>query len=120
MEFVLPAVEPVVTLSASLTRVGLGQATTLTCTVVRANPTNYTYSWSHGGAVIPGEESTTLSLSSFNSTNAGNYTCQVTNEVGMGLDSIRIELGCELSWYSGYTRYHAIIFFSSSCSRSER
>ena len=86
-------VVPVVDVTADRTRVGSGSAATLTCTVTRGNPMTYTYSWTHEGAVLPGETSATLSLTSFSMDAVGAYTCEVMNDAGSGMGSITIELG---------------------------
>ena len=90
-------VVPVVNVTADRTRVGPGGAATLTCTVTRGNPMTYTYSWTHEGAVLSGETSATLSLTSFSMDAVGAYTCEVMNDAGSGMDSITIELGGEIA-----------------------
>ena len=82
-------------MSTNQSRVGPGGAATLTCAVTRGNPVDYTYSWRLDGNTIPGETSTTLSLSAFSLADAGTYTCLVTNEAGTGMNSSIIELGGE-------------------------
>ena len=84
-----------VNLTADRTRVGPGSAATLTCTVARGNPTTYTYSWAHEGIALTGQASPTLSLSPFRVIDVGNYSCEVMNEAGTGIDTVAIELGGE-------------------------
>ena len=65
----------------------------LTCTVRRANPMNLVYAWSLEGSIIPGESSSNLTVPSFSAADEGNYTCLVTNEAGVGMDSVLFKLG---------------------------
>jgi len=95
----LRAVSPEVNVSADRTRVGPGGSATLTCTVTRGNPMNYTYSWFFGGNPLPEETSATLSLTSFNKNSVGVYRCEVRNGEGaedVGMDSITLTLGGEI------------------------
>ena len=82
-------------MSTNQSRVGPGGAATLTCSVTRGNPMDYTYSWYLARNTITGETSATLSLSAFVMADAGTYTCMVTNEAGTGMGSSIIELGGE-------------------------
>ena len=88
-------VSPVVKLLADHTRVALGGATILTCSVTKGNPATYSYTWTHPTTSIL-ETSATLRLSSFGVEDEGNYSCEVRNDAGVGMDSITIEVGGEL------------------------
>ena len=83
-----------VDLTANQLVVGDGGTLILTCSVTRGNPMSYTYVWTHvGGAGILAETSDTLILSGFTMSDMGMYRCEVTNDVGTGMDSITIEFG---------------------------
>ena len=93
-------VPPEVEVTATLTRVVVGNSTTLTCTVTRSNPMgNYTYRWVHNNSMIPGETSSMLTVSIMTESNLGVYRCEVTNSAGLsGSNTATIELGSE--WFS--------------------
>ena len=113
----LPTVIPEVSLTTFRTRVGPGCTATLLCSIARGNPTNYTYSWTHEGTPvtretyptftfffnswngdgnpISGETYATLGIPFFSVGEVGTYSCEVTNDVGTGMDSITLELGGE-------------------------
>ena len=83
-----------VDLTANQLVVGEGGTLILTCSVTRGNPMSYTYIWTHvGGAGTLSETSDTLTLFGFTLSDMGMYRCEVTNDVGTGMDSITIEFG---------------------------
>ena len=95
------AVPPEVQVTATLTRVVVGNSTTLTCTVTRSNPMgSYTYRWVHNNSItLTGETSSMLTVTITTESNLGTYRCEVTNSAGLsGIDTITIELGGEC-WY---------------------
>ena len=57
--------------------VELGSTTTLRCSVSGTDPLEY--QWSHNGTIIPAATSSTYTVSSALFSNAGTYTCQVSN-----------------------------------------
>ena len=92
------AVPPEVEVTATLTRVVVGNSTTLTCTVTRSIPMgSYTYTWVHNNFIIlPGETSSILTVSILTESNVGVYHCEVTNSAGLsGSNTTTIELGGE-------------------------
>ena len=100
------AAPPEVEVTATLTRVVVGNSTTLTCTVTRSNPMGYTYKWVHNNSMIPGETSSILTVSILTESNLGIYRCEVTNSVGLsGSNTTTIELGGEY-WQQSY--YHQL------------
>ena len=90
-------VPPEVEVTATLTRVVVGNSTTLTCTVTRSNPMgSYTYTWMHNNSMIPGETSSMLTVSVLTESDVGVYRCEVTNSAGLsGSNTAAIELGGE-------------------------
>ena len=98
--YIISAVVPEVMVTASRTIVTPGQKTVFTCSVIRANPTSYTYAWRHESGAALGRNSPTLSMSFSNRDETGMYTCAVTNEVGVGRNSITIE--CKFCSYLAY------------------
>ena len=99
---VIDAVVPEVTLRASRTKVVPGEKARLTCTIGRVNPAIYTISWSQDGTrvaslSVEGVYSASITVSFSDMTDAGNYTCMVRNDGGVGADSIILE--CELCAY---------------------
>jgi hypothetical protein len=91
---VVIVVSPVVYVRSDRTGVRLGGAATLTCDVLVANPMNYTYSWTHEGIPLPGEDNDTLILTSFSVDDVGTYSCTV-EAVGTGMSNVTINLGGE-------------------------
>ena len=92
------AVPPEVEVTATLTRVVVGNSTTLTCTVTRSNPMGgYTYRWVHNNSItLPGETSSVLTVSIMTESDVGIYRCEVTNSAGLsGSNTTTIELGGE-------------------------
>jgi hypothetical protein len=53
-----------------------------TFTVAAAGSANLSYQWNFGGTAIPGATSTSYTISTVQSSNAGSYTCTVTNADG--------------------------------------
>ena len=83
-----------VQVSADLTNVIPGGSAKLACNA-SGFPTNFTFSWLFEDALLSGETSPTLNLSSFTIQNMGSYTCQVSNSQGVGANNITIDLGGE-------------------------
>ena len=83
-------------MTADVIRVAVGGDVTLTCTVTRANPMIYAYTWTNVDTSITllGETSATLTLSSITEEEIATYRCDVTNSAGMGSDTITIEQAC--------------------------
>ena len=99
--FTSTAVPPEVEVTATLTRVVVGNSTNLTCTVTRSNPVgSYTYTWMHNNSMLPGETSNMLTVSILTESDVGVYHCEVTNSAGLtGSNTTNIELGGEY-WQS--------------------
>ena len=91
------AVPPEVQVTATLTRVVVGNSTTLICTVVRSNPMgSYTYTWVHNNSMTLNETGSMLTISILTESNLGTYRCEVTNSAGLnGSNATTIELGGE-------------------------
>ena len=87
------AVPPEVEVTATLTRVVVGNSTTLTCTVTRSNPMgSYTYRWVHNNSITLSETSNMLTVSILTESNLGVYRCEVTNSAGLsGSNTTTIE-----------------------------
>ena len=87
--------------SATQTRIAVGQSTTLTCSVDRSNPSGITFTWSFtntSGAttILSGETGQTLQLSDIAENEFGTYTCNATNSASLsGTADITIEQGCK-------------------------
>ena len=87
--------------SATQTRIAVGQSTTLTCSVDRSNPNGITYAWSFTDTsdvttILSGETGQTLQLSDIIQNEFGTYTCNATNSEGLsGTADITIEQGCK-------------------------
>ena len=94
----ITAAPPEVEVTATLTRVVVGNSTTLTCTVTRSNPMgSYTYRWMHNNSItLPGETSSMLTVSILSESNLGVYLCEVINSANLtGSNTTTIELGGE-------------------------
>ncbi len=80
-------------------RVRLGEAVTLTCTVVRGNPPSYSFKWYHNRTLISstGAISTisTLIINSVMESSFGTYECNVANVAGNQSKSIDISMICK-------------------------
>jgi len=78
-------VPPEVLVTATLTRVVVGNSTTLTCTVTRSNPMgSYTYRWVHNNSITLSETNCMLSTDMLTvnilmESNVGTYRCEVYN-----------------------------------------
>ena len=83
---------PEVEITATFTRVKLGENLTLTCSVIRGNPTIYNYSVVHINTTTTTSEPTRI-LTGIQVSDLGTYRCDVTNDAGTGSANITIELG---------------------------
>ena len=90
-------VPPEVEVTATLTRVVVGNSTTLTCTVTRSNPMgSYSYRWVHNDSITLSETSSMLTVSILSESDVGVYCCEVNNSAGLsGNNTTTIELGGE-------------------------
>ena len=94
-------VPPEVSVTATQTRIAVGQSTTLTCSIIASNPDVSTISWSFtntSGAttILSGETGQTLQLSDIAEDEFGTYTCNATNSEDLsGTGDITIEQGCK-------------------------
>ncbi len=84
-----------VEITATNTLVSLGDNITISCSVLRGNPTNYNYTITNinTGSTTTGP---TLTLTGIEMTDIGTYRCDVTNLAGTGSASVIIELGGEI------------------------
>ncbi|MDD9232935.1 immunoglobulin domain-containing protein [Enterobacter kobei] len=55
--------------------------------VMQGGSAPYTYVWKKGGTAIPGKTASTLNIPSAQSSDAGVYTCEVTDAAGKTLTS---------------------------------
>ena len=78
-------------ITANDTLVSLGDDITITCSVLRGNPSNYIYiiTNTNTGSTTTGS---TLTLTDIENTDLGTYRCDVTNDAGTGSDTMTIEL----------------------------
>ena len=83
-------------MTASHTRVAIGDSLTLTCTVVRGNPMIYTFNWLHEGSLMSNttssQSSSTLHILVEHAQDKGVYVCTANNSVGPGMANITIVL----------------------------
>ena len=89
-----------VELTASLNPVPIGEAVTLTCSVITGNPMRYSFTWRHNGSVVgPTSTGSTMSILSYDSIqveDVGDYSCTVSNGIlPDGRDSMTITGGCK-------------------------
>ena len=110
-------VPPEVSVSATKTRIAVGQSTTLTCSVIRNNPSGIITTWSftdiHNTTLpLPGETEFTLQLLEIMEDEFGTYKCNVTNAADLsGTADIAIEQGCKAltdNLYSLHVITHSI------------
>ena len=96
----LNAVVPEVEITATDTLVSIVNDVTITCSVLRGNPSNYIYTITN----INTSSTTTgptLVLTSIQMTDVGTYRCDVTNDAGTGAsNTVTIELGGMKSIFS--------------------
>ena len=97
-------VKPEVEVTATLTRVVVGNSTTLTCTVTRSIPMgSYTYRWVHNNSITLSETSSMLTVSIMTESDVGVYRCEVNNSADLtGSNTTTIELGGKYWQYSHY------------------
>ena len=83
-------------MTANHTTVAIGDSVTLTCTVLRGNPTIYTFNWLHEGSIIStttsSESSSTLHILVEQAQDRGVYVCAANNSVDPGMANITILL----------------------------
>ena len=91
LQIIYPVI-PEVEITAAFTRVNLGENLTLTCSVIRGNPTNYIYSIVHIDTMTTTTGPTRM-LTGIQESDLGTYRCDVTNDAGTGSANITIELG---------------------------
>ena len=91
------AVIPEVQLTTDQTRVASGARVSLNCTVLRGNPSTYTFSWSFNEIAITvftvSSSSSTYVIQSVKKSNVGIYSCRADNGIGEGVATINITLG---------------------------
>ena len=96
--YYIHTVAPEVDVSATSTRIAVGQSTTLTCSISRSNPSNYTIEWSltntNDVTTTLAEAGETLVVTDIADDEFGTYTCNVTNSADLsGSANITIEEG---------------------------
>ena len=101
--YYIHTVAPEVDVSATSTRIAVGQSTTLTCFISRSNPSDFTVEWSltntNDVTTTLAETGETLVVTDIADDEFGTYTCNVTNSADLsGSANITIE-GQELSLY---------------------
>ena len=104
------SVVPEVQLTASPQAVLLGGSTMLTCSIIRANPMHYNFTWTRGDGPTTfkfSETGNTLTLSAVTESDLGVYRCTVNNTAGKGSAMIVLEQGSKYS--------HHVIKMMSSC-----
>ena len=92
-------------MSATRSRILVGQSTNISCSVSRTVPTAYTIEWTltttSGGTTTLTQTGETLMLTDISEDEFGTYTCNVTNSAGLsGTADITIEEGGEGVRYS--------------------
>ena len=97
----LVAVPPEVSVSATQTRITVGQSTILTCSIIASNPNDPTFAWSFTDTsgvttILSGETGQTLQLSNIAENEFGTYICNAINSANLsGTVNIIIEQGCK-------------------------
>ena len=99
--YYIHTVAPEVDVSATNTRIDVGQSTTLTCSISRSNPSDYTVEWSltntNDVTTTLAETGETLVVTDIADDEFGTYTCNVTNSADLsGSENIRITSDSEL------------------------
>ena len=102
-----------VLVTASHTRVAIGDSVILTCTL-RGNPMIYTVNWLHEDILIStttsSESSSTLHILIKEEQDSGVYVCAANNSVGPSMASITIVLMGK--YFCGYCQLECIIFLN--------
>ncbi len=89
----LNAVVPEVEINTTDILVGIGNDVTLTCFVLRGNPSNYIYTITNANTSNATTGPTRI-LTDIQMTDVGTYHCDVTNDAGTGTsNTVTIELG---------------------------
>lgn len=99
------AVPPEVDVTVPNFGVHQGDDVTLTCNVIKGNPMVYTYTWIHLDTSTVFTTGASLSLPSISFSQLGTYRCDVRNSIGVGRDSVTIEIGCEFMLFDIHN-YH--------------
>ncbi len=87
------AVVPEVEINTTNTLVGIGNDVTITCFVLRGNPSNYIYNITNVNTSSTTTGPTRI-LTDIQMTDVGTYRCDVTNDAGTGAsNTVTIELG---------------------------
>ena len=94
-------VPPELNISATSTRIAIGQSTNLTCTISRSVPIDPTIEWTmtdlNNITTTLNETGMTLMIINITEDEFGDYTCTAINSAGLsGSDNITIEQGCKL------------------------
>ena len=94
-------VPPELSISATSTRIAIGQSTNLTCTISRSVPIDPTIEWTMADlnniTTTLNETGMTLMIINITEDEFGDYTCTAINSAGLsGSDNITIEQGCKL------------------------
>ena len=83
----LYTVPPEVYVSATSSRIAIGQSTTLTCSITRSVPSDYTIEWTltntNDVTTTLTETGETLILTNIAENEFGTYTCTVTNAANL-------------------------------------
>ena len=98
MVFVFIIVVPIVEVTATHTRILVGDTVTLTCNVTTGDPSYVVYTWTFMNAstntnMTRPEMTNTLTLTIGNVNEFGNYICEARNDAGTGSGTATIEQG---------------------------